>query len=131
MPSGSPSSDYRSLMAAAAILAGVGWIGLVLVMTETLPTVGPRWLFFFLWTAAVTGTTLPFIWLLHRRFVAEAAPAAVLMRQSLWLGLFATVLVWLQINRNLTLPVALLLAAGLAAVEWLLRLVERSRWRPR
>lgn len=131
MPSGSPSSDYRSLMAAAAILAGVGWIGLLLVMTETLPTVGPRWIFFFLWTAAVTGTTLPFIWLLHRRFVAEAAPPSVLMRQSLWLGLFATVLVWLQINRSLTLPVALLLAAGLAAVESLLRLVERSRWRPR
>jgi hypothetical protein len=131
MPSGSPSSNYRSLMAAAAILAIAGWVGLYLVLTETLPTVGPRWLFFFLWTAAVTGTALPFVWLLNRRFVAEAAPASVLMRQGLWVGLFAAVIIWLQINRSLSLPLALLLAAGLAAVEWLVRVVERSRWRPR
>ncbi|MGH2607058.1 MAG: hypothetical protein ACRDG5_10745 [Anaerolineales bacterium] len=125
-----PSSNYRSLMAAAAALAAVGWIGLVILMNQTLPTVGPRWLFFFLWTMAVTGSVLPFLWLLHRRFGAAPAPASVLLRQGLWAGLFAAVCLWLQVNRSLTLPLAALLGAGLAAFEWLLRRAERSAWRP-
>jgi hypothetical protein len=125
-----PSRSYRSLMAAAAALAGTGWIGLFGLMTQTLPTVGPRWLFFFLWTMAITGTALPFLWLLHRRFGASPAPAYVLLRQGLWAGLFAAVCLWLQINRSLTLPLALLLGLGLAAFEWLVRRAERSAWRP-
>jgi hypothetical protein len=125
-----PSRNYRTLMAAAVALAGAGWIGLFILMTQTLPTVGPRWIFFFLWTLAVTGSSLPFLWLLHRRFAASAAPSSVLLRQGLWAGLFAAICLWLQINRSLTLPLAVLLAVGLAAFEWLIRRAERSAWRP-
>ena len=125
------SPDYRSLIIAAIILAVIGWLGLYLLLASTLPTVGPRWLFFFLWTLAVTGTTLPFVWMLHRRFAASRpAPTSTLLRQGLWVGLYTTLCIWLQINRSLSLSLAVLLAVGLIAIEWFLGVLERSAWRP-
>ena len=124
------SPDYRSLIIAAIILAAIGWLGLYLLLITTLPTVGPRWLFFFLWTIATTGTAIPFIWLLHRRFgSSQPARPSILLRQGLWVGLYATICIWLQINRSLTIPLALLLVTGLVAIEWFLGLLERSTWR--
>ena len=126
-----PSPDYRSLIIAAIILAVIGWLGLYLLLTSTLPTVGPRWLFFFLWTLAITGTTLPFVWMLHRRFGASRpSPPSTLLREGLWIGLYTTLCIWLQINRSLSLSLAILLAVGIAAIEWFLRILERSAWRP-
>jgi hypothetical protein len=125
-----PSPSYRSLIISALVLAAVGWPGLILVVTATLPTVGPRWLFFFLLTLAITGTSLPFVWLLHRRFATDLAPATVLLRQGLWVGVYFALCAWLQINRSLNITLALAIAAGLTAFEWFLRLRERSTWRP-
>ena len=125
-----PSPGYRSLMISALVLAAIGWPGVLLVVATTLPRVGPRWLFFFLLILAATGTALPFVWLLHRRFASDRAPAPVLLRQGLWVGLYTSLCTWLQINRSLGLSLALLIAAGLAAFEWFLRLRERSTWRP-
>ena len=121
-------SQSRGLFATALLLLAIGWTGLYFLVATTLPTVGPRWLFFFLLTIAVTGTALPFVWLLHKRF--GPAPSAVLLRQALWVALFASLGVWLQINRALTLSLALLLGVGFILVEWFLRLLERSVWRP-
>ncbi|NIM93225.1 MAG: hypothetical protein GTO18_05885 [Anaerolineales bacterium] len=127
----SPSYSYRGLMLTAVILMGVGWVGISILMRNTLPTLGPRWLLFFLWTAAVTGTSLPFLWLLNRRFRSKnPAPPKVLLREGLFIGLFAATCLWLQLNRTLSLTLALLLALGLFAIAWLLRYVERSTWRP-
>jgi len=121
-------SQSRGLFATAFLLLAIGWTGLYFLVATTLPTVGPRWLFFFLLIIAVTGTALPFVWLLHKRF--GPAPSAVLLRQALWVALFASLGVWLQINRALTLSLALLLGVGFILVEWFLRLLERSVWRP-
>ena len=129
--SDSSASDYRSLMVAAAFLAAVGWLGLLLLLNTTLPTIGPRWLFFFLLTQAATGTSVPFVWFLRRRFGGQAAPPAVLLREALWVGLYASGCAWLQINRSLSLTVALFLALGLGVMEAFLLRVERSTWRPR
>ena len=129
--SDSSASDYRSLMLAAAFLAAVGWLGLLLLLNTTLPTIGPRWLFLFLLTQAATGTSVPFVWFLHRRFGGAASPPAVLLREALWVGLYASGCAWLQINRSLSLTVALFLALGLGVMEVFLRRVERSTWRPR
>jgi hypothetical protein len=117
------SSSYRSLMVAAAVLACAGWLGLIVLFNTTLPTV------FFLWTVAVTGTALPFVWVLHRRFDPSPVSGHVLLRQSLLVGLLAGTCMWLQINRTLTLPLVLLLAIGLGGMESLVRAVERSTWR--
>jgi len=118
-------------MIAAAVLAGIGWLGLLLLLQTTLPTIGPRWLFFFLLTQAATGTSLPFVWFLRRRFGDELAPPAVLLREALGIGLYASVCAWLQINRSLSLTVALFLALGLVIIEVFVRRVERTTWRPR
>jgi len=119
-------------MVAAALLAAIGWIGLILLVNAALPTIGPRWLFFAFLTTAATGTALPFVWLLHRRFDRAAAGAhpSVLLRQAMLLGLYVSLCAWLQINRSLGLGLALAIAAGFAAIEGLIRLIEGSRWRP-
>jgi hypothetical protein len=125
------SSTYRSLMIAAGVLALSGWLGLALLITTSLPTVGPRWLFFFLLTLAATGSSLPFLWLLDRRFATgRTATASILLRQALLVALYADFCIWLQINRSLSLPLAILIALGLYAMERLLRLIDRSQWRP-
>jgi hypothetical protein len=116
---------------AAIILAVLGVLGLILLGNSTLPTVGPRWLLFFLGILAITGVAIPFIWLLHRRFSADRpSPSSVLLRQSIWIGLFGSLCLWLQINRALTLSLAILLGVGFAAMEWFLGVLERNRWRP-
>ena len=118
-------------MISAGVLAVSGWLGLVLLLTTSLPTVGPRWLFFFLLTLAATGTSLPFLWLLDRRFsTARSATNSILLRQGLLVALFVDLCMWLQINRSLTLPLAILIGLGLFVIERLLRIVDRSQWRP-
>lgn len=122
--------NYKGLILTAIVLAIGGWSGLYLVTTNTLPTLGPRWVFFFLWSAATTGSSIPFLWMLNRRFRSEShAPPKVLLREGILVGLFASTSLWLQLNRMLSLTLALLLAAGLFAIEWLLRFVERNLWK--
>ena len=121
-------SQSRGLFATALLLIAIGWTGLYLLLATTLPTVGPRWLFFFLLSLAVTGTALPLVWLLHKRF--GPAPSAVLLRQALWVALFVSLSVWLQLHRSLTLSLGLLLGIGFILAECFLRLLERSVWRP-
>ena len=126
-----PSPQYRGLIATALLLIAVGWTGLYLLFATTLPTLGPRWLFFFLLTLAATGTALPFLWLLHRRFdVRQSASPTVLLRQALWAALLVALCVWLQVNRSLTLSLGVLLGVGFIVLEWFLRLLERSLWKP-
>lgn len=113
---------------AALFLCVVGWGGLYYLVNYTLPTVGPRWLFFFLSVLALTGTALPAVAFLNRRFPSKSpASSVVILRQALWFGIYFPTLAWLQMGRALTPALALLLALGLAGIEWLLRLRERSQ----
>ncbi len=129
--SDSASQTYRSALIAGAFLALAGAFGLLLLLTTTLPTVGPRWLFFFLLTMTATGAALPFAWLLNVRFSRRRMPSAgVLVRQAILVGLYIDIAVWLQINRSLSLPVALLIGAGLVTLEWFLRMLEGATWKP-
>jgi hypothetical protein len=125
------SQPVRVFIPVAIVLAGLGWAGLYAVVFYTPPTLGPRWLFFFLCTLAATGTLLPVMAFLNRRFPGSPpATPGVVMRQAVWVGVYVATLAWLQIGRVLTLAIALLLAAGLLIIEWLLRLRERSQWKP-
>ena len=133
--------DYRSLTLAALILAILGWGGLfalifILPLAPTgdvlrpVPGLGPRWLFFVLWLMALTGTALPFVRYLHRRFARLPTPPGVLLRQALLIGCLGAACAWLQISRLFAWPLVCLIAAGLVGIEWFLRLRERSRWSP-
>jgi hypothetical protein len=116
---------------AAFILALIGWAGLLYLFFFTLPTLGPRWLFFFLSVLALTGSFLPAVAYLNRRFPSTPPPTPVIiLRQSLWIGIYGPTLAWLQIGRVLSPLLALLLAIGFVLVEWLLRMREKSQWKP-
>jgi hypothetical protein len=125
------SPPVRVFLPTAIFLAIIGWGGLVILFINTLPTVGPRWLFFFLSVLALTGTSLPFIAYLNLRFPSMPPPGGMaIVRQSLWIGIYSSTLAWLQIGRVLTPTLAVLLAVGIGLIEFLLRLSERSQWKP-
>jgi hypothetical protein len=120
-----------SFLPTTIILVILGWGGLFLLFQRTMPTVGPRWLFFFLWVLALTGTALPGVAFLNRRFptVPPATPG-IIIREAIWVGLYGATLAWLQLGRVLNLALAVLLASGFIAIEILVRLRERSQWEP-
>ena len=125
----SPSTG--SFLATTVLLVTLGWGGIFVLVNATLPSIGPRWLMFFLLFVAVTGTALPIVAFLNRRFPSTPpVTRAIVLRQAIWFGLYATTLAWLQLGRVLTPSVALLLAVGLLLIEILLRLRERSQWKP-
>lgn len=120
-----------SVLPAALAMSLSGWGGLAWLITSTLPVVGPRWGFFFLATMAATGTALPFAALLNQRFPSQPPVSlSTVLRQAVWVGVYFSTLAWLQIGRVLSLPIVLLLGLGFVAIEWLLRLRERSLWKP-
>lgn len=121
----------RAFLPTAVVLFTLGWGGLIFVMNLTLPTLGPRWLFFFLIVVALTGTALPATAYLNQRFPSRTPVGAnVIVRQALWVGVYGATLAWLQYGRVFTGNLAVILLIGLATIEWLLRLRERSQWRP-
>ncbi len=123
--------SIRSTLPAAFILSIIGWGGLSYLFINTLPTLWPRWFFFFLSVWAITGAVLPFIALLNLRFpTVPPAGRDVIVREALLVGGYAATLAWLQLGRVLTFGVAMLLFTGLTLIELLLRLRERSRWLP-
>lgn len=125
------SPSIYTVLPAALILGAGGWGGLYWLLNNTLPTVGPRWLFFFLGVLAVTGTVMPFVAFLNRRFPSSPpVTTGIILRQSMWASVYFSTLAWLQLGRVLTPAIMLLLGLGLALIEWLLRLRERSQWRP-
>ena len=125
------SPPVRTFIPAAIILAIIGWGGLYFLLNLTIPTVGPRWLFFFLSVLALTGTTLPVIAFLNQRFPTNPpVSTGVIVREAIWVGIYFPTLAWLQLGQVLTPALSLLLAVGLLAIEVLLRLRERSQWNP-
>jgi len=125
------SPRVANFLPAALFLFILGWGGLIALIIATLPTVGPRWLFFFLCVLAITGTILPITAFLNRRFPSTPPPSAmVVVRQALWFGIYGATLVWLQMGRVLNPALAILLAIGLGLIEFLLRMSEKSQWKP-
>lgn len=127
-----PSSPHvKEVAPAALVLALVGWVGLYWLIDSTLPSLWPRWLFFFLCVLAICGTSLPFVAFFHRRFPSQPpATLHTIVRQSLWISVYITALLWMQIARILTSTIIILVGIGIIAIEWLLRFRERSQWKP-
>ena len=125
------SPPVRNFIPAAVILALIGWGGLYALITFTYPTVGPRWLFFFLGVMAITGTALPVVAFLNQRFPTNPPVSpGVIVREAIWFGIYFPTLAWLQLGRVLTPALIVLLAGGFVAIEILLRMRERSQWNP-
>ena len=123
--------SVKSFLPAALILTLVGLGGLAYVLIETEPSGGTRWAFFFTSVLGLTGLALPIVAYLNRRFPSIPPPSpAVIVRQAIWIGIYFPTLLWLRIGRVVNLSLALLLAAGLILIEFLLRLRERSQWKP-
>jgi hypothetical protein len=71
------------------------------------------------------------VYFFHRRFPTEPlAGPNVIVRQSLWVGVYGATLAWLQLGRLVTLYVILGLAGGLIAVEYFIRLREKANRTP-
>jgi len=89
------------LVFASLGLTLLGVAGAAAIVLQMYPTPEARLLFLLPFCAAVTGMALPFVWFLSWRFSrpgAPPAPAGVLVRTSLIVGLVATALVWLRIS---------------------------------
>ncbi|MBZ0302723.1 MAG: hypothetical protein K8J31_23460 [Anaerolineae bacterium] len=116
--------DHVGVMIAALVMIVGGWGGLYLLVTTTLPRVGQRWIFFVLLHVAVTGTVLPFVRYLNVRFARQEdalPPGGVLVRQSVWIGLFVITCAWLQIPRVLNPPITFFVAMVFVVIEVFLR----------
>jgi hypothetical protein len=125
------SISIRSVMPASLLLMVLGWGGFIIIILNSTPNGGTRWVFFFTAVMALTGMALPVAAFLNRRFPSLPPPTTgVIVRQAVWFGIYLPTLAWLQIGRMLTLPLAVLLALGFLIIEYLLRLRERSQWKP-
>jgi len=123
--------EFKSFGLSALALTIIGFGGLYLIITQTLPFVPARWAFFVFMFMGLTGIALPIIYFLHKRFPSEPpAQANVIMRQSFWVGVYGSTLAWLQLGKLVTLNVMLVLAGGLIAAEYFIRLREKANRRP-
>jgi hypothetical protein len=121
--------SFWSFLWISLVLSIIGWGGLLLLVFMSLPTIGPRWLFFFLFTLALSGIAMPVTYFLNRRFPSDPpVDGNVVLREGMWVGVYGSLLAWLQMGRVLTLALGLVLGLGLGLVEILLRMSERSQW---
>jgi hypothetical protein len=121
----------RTFLPLSVVLTLAGWIGIWVIIQTTLPTIAPRWLFYFFGVLALTGPAIPITYFLNLRFPSTPpVDGMVIVRQALWVGVFGSTVAWLQLGRVLTPGLALILAGVFVLIEFLLRLFERSRWKP-
>lgn len=122
---------FRPFGISSLFLILIGWGGFLAILYFAGPLVWFRWGFFALLIMGLTGTVMPIVYFLHRRF-PDSPPAEpnVIVRQSIWFGVYGATLAWLQLGHLVTVYVVLGLAGGLLAIEYFIRLRERSRWKP-
>jgi len=128
-PSQTPP-DHVGVLIAAVLMIIVGWGGLYYLVTTEIPRVGPRWVFFALLFTAVAGTVMPIFRYLNVRFTPPdrpLPPGGVIVRQSVWVGLWVVSCAWLLIPRALTIPIAFFLVLAFVVIEVFLRSRELRR----
>jgi len=122
---------FRTILPLSIILVATGLLGLFILMQASLPTIFPRWVFYFFIVLAATGLALPVALFLNIRFPSRPAVGmAIILREGIWAGIYASLIAWLQLGRALTSFLAGVLAIVVILVEVLLRIWERSRWEP-
>lgn len=122
---------FKTYLPLSIILTLGGAIGLLVLVRSTVPTLAPRWFFFFLSVLLLTGPVLPFVYYLNQRFPSNPpVEGIVILRQALWVGVYGSTIAWLQLGRVLSFGLALILAGAFIFIEILLRMFEKSRWSP-
>lgn len=125
-------SSFLPFFVAGAVLAFIGWFGIASLVLLSQPTLGPRWLFIFFAVLAGSGTALPFVHYLNKRFPSKPpVDGAIITRQAVWFGIYFALLIWLQLGRVITFAMAVLIGAGFAVIELLLRMNETARFNSR
>ncbi len=126
----SQQTTFKTYLPSVITLILIGWSGLVATLYFSLPFVWSRWAFFVFIIMGLTGFALPIVFYLHKRFPIETpAESNVIIRQSLWVGVYGATLAWLQLGRLVTLYVILGLAGGLIAAEYFIRIREKANRR--
>jgi hypothetical protein len=125
------SPPVRSFVPLSLILAIPGWFWVLYLVTQTLPGLGNRWMFFIAAVLTVTGTSLPLVAYLNR-FIQPFGPAnfEIVVREATFLGVYCGILLWLNKGQVLSWGLALILGIGLGLIELLIRLRNKSRWYP-
>jgi len=119
--------EFKTFGLSALALTLIGFGGLYYIVTQTLPFVWSRWAFFVFMFMVLAGISLPIIYFFHKRFPSEPpVESNVIMRQSFWIGAYGTTLAWLQLGKLVTLNVMLVLAGGIIAAEYFIRLREKA-----
>lgn len=123
--------SHFAVFFSSLLLMAVGWGGLAWLVNSSLPTIGPRWLFFFLLPLALSGTALPVIYFLNLRFPSfPTVKSGVIIREAIWVGIYGDLIAWLQLGRILTPSLMGFIAISFILVEILLRINEHSHWKP-
>jgi len=125
------SPPVKTFLPISLILAVPGWTLLTYLVTQTIPELRNRWLFFAAIVITITGSSLPAVAYMNR-IIKLFGPAnyEIVIREGIMIGLYAAILLWLNKGQILSLGLALILAVGLILVELLLRLRSRSAWQP-
>ena len=130
-----PSAKYpsfRNFFWACILLCLFGWGGLAILIVITLPTMGPRWLFYFLLMCGVSGLALPLTYFVNRRFMSNPpAEGGAIVREAIWIGFYVCIIFWMLAGGIMNPVAALSLAIGFSTVEVLLRIRENSLWKPK
>jgi hypothetical protein len=117
-------ADHIGILLAALLMIIVGWGGLVLLVRTQEPFIGARWLFLVLLNIAVAGTVMPIVRYINVRLTPlnrMLPPGGVIVRQSVWFGLFVIACAWLRLPRVLSPAIMFFLALAFVVVEIFLR----------
>jgi len=126
------SPRFLPVFVTSIILILIGAGGLGYLFLYTVPTLGPRWFLYFLVTALSSGLVLPVVYYLHLRFPSKPpVTQVVIVREALWFGVYADIVLWLQLGKVLNPALAIFIAIGLLMIEIVIRMRERSRFTPR
>jgi hypothetical protein len=125
------SSPFAAVLVTSLLLVAVGGVGLALLFILTVPTLGPRWLFFFLVTLAASGLALPFAYFFNIRFSSDPpAQSGVLLREAVFVGLYVDLVIWLRFGKVLNFAIGVFVLVAFVFIELLLRWRERNRFAP-
>lgn len=117
-------ADHIGILMSSLLMIGAGWGGLVVLVQTQEPFIGARWLFLVLLNIAVAGTVMPIVRYINVRLTPMnrmLPPGGVIVRQSVWFGLFVVACAWLRLPRVLSPAIMFFLALAFVVVEVFLR----------